>query len=130
MTPKLILRWEDPETHLGPYGTLPAYNLCYVTFDGEPGCELTWTCSRHPAPYYDGLGWDTFTPPPGKDRYDGRFGFRSIEQMNNWFPKRIQERLQESGYVLATYKATKILYGGHQVYFWPDGEPIEGGTLE
>jgi hypothetical protein len=70
------------------------------------------TLGDHPLPYRDGIPSDELTR-------DHLFGFRSHDELRDWFDGSILPDLLYNGFIIREYAAEEIIYGEHQVAFIP-----------
>lgn len=85
-----------------------------------------WATKEHSA--------ETGCPPPTRDgfkpselkqfswRFDIRFGFKDLKQLNNWFNKKELENLNKLGYNIYKIRASKVFKGKKQVVFVRAGD--------
>lgn len=113
----IVYRVED-EHGGGPYNGTRApepFTAGWVTIingaTGERGNDPV----NQPSPYIDIPEWKT--PFEGHKRF--RFGFKTVEQMHNWFHDEARAELDRRGLKWAQYEVPDewVDMGGHQVAF-------------
>lgn len=99
----IVLRIEHSETKDGVYR-------------GQNKIGFDHNDVEHPNPYQDGLLEDT------EYRSEYIFGFKSTEQLNNWFNKEDRKELARGGFNMCFYEVKKkhIRISNHQLMFIED----------
>ncbi len=123
-----MLVWRVEKDGVGPYRSShggPAALRAYELMN-----ECTWdNLETHPTPLDDvGMkeAWGVLVLAEMDQSY--MFGFRNLDQLRRWFPKRVRDALAAAGFraVRCTVPKERVLIGDYQVAFNPAEAQLTG----